>query len=122
MAFVRRVVLSTLGVLACAAASSQPLNPALFLPIAASIVRVEAERVHGGLSVGSGVTVAPEVIATNCHVVADASSVRVAGAGAPWPVHAEHADPARDVCFLRVPGWDAKPVELARDGASRIGA
>jgi serine protease Do len=118
----RRVILSASGALACAAASSQPLNPALFLPIASSIVRVEAERVQGGLSVGSGVTVAPEVIATNCHVVRDASSIRVAGAGATWPVDGEHADPLRDVCFLRVPGWAAKPVELARDGASRIGA
>lgn len=122
MALLRRVVLSALGVLACAGAGSQSLNPALFLPLAASVVRVEAERVQGGLSVGSGVTVASGVIATNCHVVQDASSVRVSGAGATWSADGEQGDARRDVCFLRVPGWDGKPVRLARPDAAQLGS
>src|SRR4051812_4605331 len=118
---IRRIVLSSLGALACTAAWSQPLNPVLFLPVAASIVRVEAERAQGGLSVGSGVTVAPGVIATNCHVVRDASDVRIAGGGATWGADAEHADARRDVCFLRVPGWNGRPVNLAEDRAVHLG-
>jgi len=122
MPLTRRVVLSALGALTCLGAASQPLNPALFLPVAASVVRVEAQRVQGGLSVGSGVTVAPGVVATNCHVVRDAADVRVSGAGAMWGVDAEQGDPRRDVCFLRVPGWNGKPVRLARPDAAQLGA
>src|SRR4051812_24762050 len=107
---IRRIALSAVGALACTAACSQPLNPVLFLPVAASVVRVEADRAQGGLSVGSGVTIAHGVVATNCHVVRDASGVRIAGGGATWAADAEHADARRDVCFLRVPGWNGKPV------------
>jgi serine protease Do len=109
----RRVVLSSCAALLCATASGQPFHPALYLPIAASVVRVEAEVAQGRLSVGSGVTVAPSVIATNCHVVRDAVGIRVAGAGATWPVDAERADARHDVCFLRVPGWQGQPVRMA---------
>jgi hypothetical protein len=118
----RRILFTAVAALASAAAFSQPLNPALFLPIAASIVRVEAERVQGGLSVGSGVTVAPGVIATNCHVVRDASGVRVAGRGGTWSADAEHGDARRDVCYLRVPGWTAPAVKLAQGDAPELGA
>jgi serine protease Do len=118
---IRRIVVSALGVLLCAAASSQPLSPALFLPVAASVVRVEAELGRGRLSVGSGVTVAPGTIATACHVVRDASDVRVAGGGGTWQADAEHADARRDVCFLRVPGWNGRPVPLSEADAARVG-
>ncbi|HZZ92146.1 MAG TPA: serine protease [Usitatibacter sp.] len=117
----RRTLLSAAGVLVCAAAWSQPLNPVLFLPIAASVVRVEAERAQGGLSVGSGVTVAPGVVATNCHVLREASSVRVAGAGTTLAADAERGDVRRDVCFLRVPDWRGRPVNLA-DADAQVGA
>jgi S1-C subfamily serine protease len=74
---------------------------------------VEADREHGGLAIGSGVTVGPSVIATSCHVVRDAVGIRIAASGATWNVDGEHADTRRDVCFLRVPAWRGKPVELA---------
>ena len=121
MIVIRRVVVSAFGVLLCAAASSQPLNPALFLPLSASVVRVVAEVGHGHLSVGSGVTVAPETIATSCHVVRDASQVSVAGAGGTWQADAEHGDAQRDVCFLRVPGWSGKPVALSDSDTAHVG-
>jgi hypothetical protein len=108
--------------LICASAWSQPLSPALFLPVAASVVRIEVEREQGGLAVGSGVTVAPSVIATSCHVVRDATGIRVAGSGAAWSVDGEHADLRRDICFLRVPAWHGKPVALAASKAPRSGA
>jgi len=118
----RRVVLSASAALFCAAASSQPFHPAVYLPIAASLVRVEAEVAQGKLSVGSGVTVAPAVIATNCHVVRDALDIRVAGAGATWAVDAERADPHHDVCYLRVPGWQAPTVHLAATSEPPLGS
>jgi S1-C subfamily serine protease len=118
----RRAVLTTGVALFCAAASSQPFHPAHYLPIAASVVRVEADLLQGKLSVGSGVTVAPGVIATSCHVVHDAVGIRVAGAGATWPVDAERADAHHDVCFLRVPGWLGKPVAMAATSEPAVGS
>jgi hypothetical protein len=119
---VRRLVLVAYAALVCAAASSQTLNPALYLPIAASVVRVVADREQGGLSVGSGVTVAPSVVATSCHVVRDAVDVRIAGGGATLNADGEHADLRRDVCFLRVPDWNGKPVAFASASEVRPGA
>jgi S1-C subfamily serine protease len=97
-------------------------HPALYLPIAASIVRVEADVDHGHLSVGSGVTVAPGVVATNCHVVHDAKSIRILGRGDSWEVDAEHADVHHDVCLLHVPGWEGAPVRMASPIEPEIGA
>src|SRR3954468_9517108 len=117
----RALLLSVLFPFACAAAApNESLGPARFLPLAASVVRVEAQRAQGGLAVGSGVTVAPAVIATSCHVVREAIDIRVAGQGASWSVDGERADSRRDVCFLRVPSWPGKPVALAP--ADRLGA
>jgi S1-C subfamily serine protease len=118
----RRSTLIAFAFLACASAWAQVLSPALFLPIAASVVRIEVDREQGGLAVGSGVTVAPSVVATSCHVVRDAVGIRIAGSGAWWSVDGEHADLRRDVCFLRVPAWEGKPVVLAASSAPRSGA
>jgi serine protease Do len=119
---IRRLALSAYAALLCAAASSQSLSPAMFLPIAASVVRVEVERQQGGLSVGSGVTVAPSVVATSCHVMRDAIGIRIAGSGAMWNVDAQYADLRRDVCFLRAPSWRGQPVQLADGNALRPGS
>ena len=97
-------------------APAASLQPAAFLPVSASVVRVEVERVQGGLAIGSGVTVAPEVVATNCHVTRDATAIRISGAGRLWPVSGEYAQGTRDVCFLHVPDWNGRAVALsARD-------
>jgi serine protease Do len=85
-------------------------------------VRVFADREHGGTSHGSGITVAPSVVATSCHVVRDAIGIRIAGSGGTWEVDGEHADLRRDICFLHVPSWNGKPVALARADHVRLGA
>jgi serine protease Do len=104
------------------AARGAGFQPALYLPIAASVVRVESDAGHGRLSLGSGVTVAPSVVATNCHVVRDATNIRVLGRGGSWEVEAERADLHRDVCLLRVPGWDGAAVAMASYAEPQPGA
>ena len=112
---IRRSFAAAFAALACANASSQNFTPALYLPIAASVVRVEAQVDGGRVSLGSGVTVAPSVIATNCHVVRDAVDIRVSGGGGTWSVDGERGDSRLDVCLLRVPGWTGRPVSFAAD-------
>jgi hypothetical protein len=114
------LALAALGSLACDGAD-EPLSPARFIPVSASVVRVEVDRAQGGRALGSGVTVAPSVIATSCHVVREAVGIRIAGAGSTWEVDAEYADTRRDLCFLRVPSWRGKAVEFAAAADLRPG-
>ena len=99
----------------------QSLSPSAFIPVSAGVVRVEADRQHGGLSLGSGVTVAPSVVVTNCHVIRDAAAIRISGAGRLWNVDREYADTAHDLCFLRVSAWRGSPVVLGALDSSRVG-
>jgi serine protease Do len=118
----RLSIVSPFVALFCGVTSANPFHPALYLPIAASVVRVEAAVAGGRLSVGSGVTVAPAIVVTNCHVVRDAASIRVGGGGAMWEVDAESGDARHDVCFLRVPGWTGHPVAMTQADAPTVGA
>jgi serine protease Do len=103
------------------AVPADELSPATFLPLSGSVVRVEADSEHGGLSLGTGITVAPSVVVTNCHVMRDATAVRIAGSGMLWEVSAQVADTQHDLCFLRVTAWRAKPVVLGASDALRLG-
>jgi S1-C subfamily serine protease len=108
-----RHVVAALASCAIVSAAADPISPARFLPISHSVVRVTAQHDGGSLSVGSGVTVAPNIVATSCHVVREASEIRIGGAGGTWDVDAEYADVHHDICLLRVPMWNGKPVSLA---------
>jgi serine protease Do len=99
--------------LACTTAvNGETPSRATFVALSNSVVRVEAARTDGTLSVGSGVTVAPSVVVTNCHVIRDAPAVRVSGLGRLWEATGQHGDTLRDLCFLRVPTWSGNPVVL----------
>ena len=116
---------SILGLLPAAlfsvAAWGEPPSPATFVPLSASIVRVEVNRLHGGLSIGSGVTIAPSVVVTNCHVTRDAAAIRISGSGRRWDVDGQYADTAHDLCFLRAPAWHGSPVVLGGSRGLRSG-
>jgi serine protease Do len=102
-------------------APAESPSPATFVPLSGSVVRVEVEREHGGLSVGTGITIAPSVVVTNCHVTRDATAAHISGSGMLWDVSGQVADPQHDVCFLRVPAWRGKPVVLGATDKLRLG-
>lgn len=92
-----------------------PLQEArLPLPrIQASVVLVRAAgEIHQGRQ-GSGVVVAPRVVATNAHVVGDAQNLTVKQGAIVWPATVLRVDRSRDLCLLSVPGLMAAPVETA---------
>lgn len=82
---------------------------------------MEADREQGGLSVGSGVTVAPSVVVTNCHVTRDAVSIRISGGGSLWAATEQYADIAHDLCFLHVPTWSGRPAGLGVRESLQVG-
>ncbi|HTS22327.1 MAG TPA: serine protease [Casimicrobiaceae bacterium] len=96
-------------------------SPASFLALAGSVVRVEADRESGALALGTGVTIAPSIVVTNCHVLREATSVRISGLGRLWRVDSESPDIRHDLCFLRIPGWTGAPVPLGSSTRLRPG-
>jgi serine protease Do len=114
------VILATL-LFAPPSALAQGLQPATFVPVSSSVVRVEAERQQGGISVGSGVTVAPSIVVTNCHVIRDAATIRISGGGSIWAVTGQYADEAHDLCFLRAPNWSGQPARLGERESLQLG-
>jgi len=80
----RQLTVILAALLFAPSALAQLLQPATFISVSGSIVRVEAERQQGGLSVGSGVTVAPAIVVTNCHVIRNAATIRISGGGRLW--------------------------------------
>ena len=106
---------------------SLPFNPATLpevadpadvdiSPAAAEVARRAVVQVSttssrcGSSSLGSGVVVGPERVATNAHVVAGAGriTVRSESEGATRGARLVHLDPATDVAILYVPGLEVR--------------
>jgi serine protease Do len=90
------------------------IDRAALIGLSASVLKIEALRVQGGFSLGSGVVVAPEKIITNCHVTRDALKVNVLRGGVRWLAEAQRSDIDHDLCLLRVPGLQGRVVALGR--------
>ncbi len=108
------------GVLGAARAAAAP-DPAVFVGLVASVLRVEAPRAEGGFALGSAVSVAPELVVTNCHVTRFARQVSIVRGGARWAADLQAAELERDLCLLHVPGLKATPVPLADSSALAFG-
>lgn len=98
---------STTGVTAYAEPSAET-----FLRLKASIVKIHTVTKSGGHGVGSGVVVAKEHVATNCHVLADAAGVNVTAHGETYRPEAIKEDWHHDVCVLRIKYLPLTPAEL----------
>jgi len=109
------------SLLQSALASAQAMQPAAFVSVSGSVVRIEADREQGGLSVGSGVTIAPSTVVTNCHVTRDAAAIRISGGGNLWKVTGQYSDGVHDLCYLRVPSWNGRPAVLGERESLKLG-
>jgi Tfp pilus assembly protein PilF len=67
---------------------------------------------------GSGVVMAPGLVATNAHVVAQGGAVSIRVDGNSWQARIRAIDPGRDLCLLSVPGLP-RPAAKAADPAHR---
>jgi serine protease Do len=88
---------------------------ALLAQAAQHVVKVHVALKNGNNGTGSGVVVAKNRIVTNCHVVANASSIHVTVEGVPYIGSAITPDWYHDVCLVTVKGLDAP---IATIGAS----
>jgi hypothetical protein len=85
------------------------------------VLKIEVLNQGGGYALGSGVRVAADQVATNCHVTRQAHLVHVLQGGARWRAEAQAADLPADLCVLRVQGLQGSVVPLAPPGSLQPG-
>ena len=88
------------------------INYELVYQLKASIVKVHVATKSGGHGVGTGVVVGKDLVATNCHVVANALGVKITKFGDSFSPDAMRADWKHDVCVMRFQYLGMNPVEL----------
>src|SRR5450830_1996741 len=105
-----------------AMAANAPSDDAqrVFAQVSPSVVTVRLFDEQGlDLGLGSGVVIGTEQVATNCHVVQEAASLRVTNAAGEFAGQWVRQDPQRDICLLAVKGLVAPPARL-RHGDSLV--
>lgn len=95
MRFFWSVLISLVVPLGLTAAALDPL-------LAMSVVKIVGRSQQGRLSFGSGVVIAPNQVATNCHVIKWAHSVSVIKTATRYKVLSRTAAPELDLCLLHL--------------------
>lgn len=78
----------------------------------ASVVKVHVGTKNGGHGVGTGVAISKDLVATNCHILANSTGVSITKYGDHFQPIALKADWKHDLCLLRFQYADFTPVEL----------
>ncbi len=94
-----------------ASAFAEP-NSELVYKLKASVAKVHSFTKNGGHGIGTGVVVGKDLIATNCHVLANATGVSISKFGESFAPVALKADWKHDLCILRFAYLEMAPVEL----------
>jgi len=84
-----------------------------YLSLSRHLVRVLAANADGRINTGSGVQVAPDLVATSCHVAGNAGSVLASRGSFGRDAFAVTGDGERDVCLLHLAGDLALPTDMA---------
>lgn len=90
-------------------ACAQAPKPEFVLALSNSIAKVHIEDKNGQHGIGSGVVVAVNHVATNCHVIANARGVAVNKLGNSYAPIALKADWRHDLCILKFDDLPLKP-------------
>jgi hypothetical protein len=92
-------------------AKAEP-NTELAYQLKASIVKVHTATKSGGHGVGTGVVIGKDLVATNCHIIANTLGVKITKFDESFTPDVIKADWKHDLCLLRFQFLDIKPVEL----------
>ncbi len=86
-----------------------------------SVVKVMADSKSGRVSMGSGVVIANNRVATNCHVTRSARSITVIKGISRYKVSAQSADMPADVCVLHTQNLSLPSAKLGDVVDTEIG-
>ncbi|MGR9074012.1 MAG: S1 family peptidase [Gammaproteobacteria bacterium] len=90
------------------------------LALVQSVVKIVARTAAGKSYLGSGVVIADNRIATNCHVIRKAGKISVLKEHIRHPVTGRSAIPELDICILQTDSLDLPPVPFG--DAAKISA
>lgn len=107
----RAIFLLGLGLLAAQNVLAEPSVDTVYY-LKGSVVKVNTVTNKGGQGVGSGVVVAENTVATNCHVLADSNGINITASGEFYLPTAVQEDWRHDVCILRFQFLPLKPAVL----------
>ena len=107
---------SALWCLCSATATLATPNDELVHKLNAQVLRVQVALANGGYGLGSAVVIAKDQVITNCHVVANSTSIVVINNGITLSASAIKPDWHHDLCILKVAGLDAP---IAKIGSSK---
>ncbi len=91
-------------------------KPEFVLALSHSLAKVHVEDKNGQHGIGSGVVVAVNRVATNCHVIANARGVAVNKLGNSYAPIALKADWHHDLCILVFDDLPLKPFDFGESG------
>ena len=111
-----KVMLATVFLCSNHIVYAQAPSPEFVLSLSHSVAKVRIDDKNGELGVGSGVVVAENHVATNCHVVANARGISVFKLGQSYAPIAMKADWRHDLCILK---FDDLPLKPFPHGVSR---
>lgn len=97
------------------------LDHELVYRLKGSVVKVHSMTQSGGHGVGSGVVVAADTVATNCHVLANSSGVSISKFGDSVSPVGMIADWKHDVCLLKFQYLELPAVKLGSTRALHYG-
>jgi serine protease Do len=99
------------GMMTAAVPAMAEVDREMAIRLSTSMVKIEVitER---GYELGSGVIVAPNEVATNCHVTRRAVAIHALQRGLRLAVQRQAADIAHDVCLLRIDSLEGNPAQL----------
>ena len=106
-----RITIAVFGLFFAQLSLAEP-DPDLAYRLKASVAKVHVSTKTGGHGVGTGVVVAKDLVATNCHVLANATGVKISKFGDSYAPISIKADWKHDVCILRFQYLELTPVEL----------
>ncbi|MFI5168289.1 MAG: trypsin-like peptidase domain-containing protein [Thermoanaerobaculales bacterium] len=95
----------------------------VFSAVAPSVYTITVSDVSRALILGSAVALAPDLVATNKHVVGgDIRRIfEISRGDKTWRAYPTYFDPDQDLCILRAPGLGARPVTLGKSSRLHVG-
>lgn len=110
----RTTALAGASAFAVVTAANAQVDPSRFIALSTTLVKVEAVSPDGKFHLGSGVVVAPDRVATNCHVTRFAERINVGRGGLRWRAVAQFADVEKDLCLLATRGMQTDIAKLGK--------
>ena len=89
--------------------------------LASRVLKIVVTRDDGTREFGSAVSIVGEQFVTNCHVIRQATRIDIEVGGAPRAAVADLQDSYRDLCFIKLPGYQADPIPMVSVGETRVG-